>query len=209
MAILELGNETDGVGMNCRGIRDSNVSGAVSDVATVGGSIFSRCSYTHGTGLSTGGLRICPGAAIEPLPLVGQVRSNRFNVKVGSSGGETFAILRLGDNGKFGADGQFCQLSAVFPGISIGIIVQGVADGIVIGVRIDLRQQVAPGTVAVLVSGGVLCGAQLAGGVGVLVPGLNIARVVVSPGVGKAPGLVILPDQLIRTVIDVAGDLPS
>ena len=62
---------------------------------------------------------------------------------------------------------------------------------------------------AIITSYSVRNDAQLAGGVGVLVPGQNIACIVVSPGVGKAPGLVIFPDQLIRTVVDVVGDLPS
>ena len=83
----------------------------------------------------------------------------------------------------------------MLPGVSPGTVGQGVADGIAgDGFSVVARQQVAPGAV-IGIGYGLLGGAQVAGGVGVFLFGLDIARIIVGPdpGLPRCRDYIILP----------------
>ena len=95
----------------------------------------------------------------------------------------------------------------MLPGVSPCAVGQRVTDLVVgDGIAIVGGQQVAPSLVTVGIGDGI-CGCytfQTAGGVGILFPVENIARIIVSPGVGEIACLVIFPNQLVGTVVDIA-----
>jgi len=107
-----------------------------------------------------------------------------------------------------GAVGHGYQFPAMLPGEGPAVQGVGVADAIVGNSRTVVGgEQVTPGFVSVGI-GDRICGCtQGTGGVSVLGTGLDITGVVVSPGVGKAASLVILPDKLILLVVDIAGGI--
>ena len=95
----------------------------------------------------------------------------------------------------------------MLPGVGPFTVRQGVADLVVgDGVAIVFRQQVAPLAVAVGIGDGIRGGYtfQTAGSIGIGVLCQNVAGVVVSPGVGEIACLVIFPNQLVGTVVDIA-----
>ena len=92
------------------------------------------------------------------------------------------------------------------PSVCPRAVIEGVADLVVgNGDTVVSRQQIAPRAVAVGIRHIVLHRAKRAGGIVVTAELDNIARVVVRPSVGKAPGLIVLPDQLVGRVIDIGG----
>ena len=96
----------------------------------------------------------------------------------------------------------------MLPGVSPCAVRQGVANIVVgDGNTIVGRQQVAPAFVTVGVAHGIGGFAQVACGVGILGPAQNVARIIVGPDVGEVPGLVILPDKLVRRVVDIGGSM--
>ena len=96
----------------------------------------------------------------------------------------------------------------MLPGVSPGAVRQGVANIVVgDGNTIVGHQQVAPATVTVSIAHGVVGFAQVARGVGVFGTAQDVARVVISPDMGEVSGLVILPDKLVRRVVDIGGSM--
>ena len=96
----------------------------------------------------------------------------------------------------------------MFPGVGPVAVGGDVADGVTgNSLSVVARQQIAPVTVAVGVVDGLNGGTQLAGGVGILFAAQDITGVIVGPGVGKITGLVVLPQQLVGTVVNIAGGM--
>ena len=102
------------------------------------------------------------------------------------------------------AVGHGCQLSAVLPSVGPRAVVGRIAGVIMLnGNTVVGHQQVAPVTVAVGVGDCIRRCAERPGGVGIFRPGGDVACVVVSPDMGEAAGLIVLPDQLVGAVVDV------
>ena len=82
----------------------------------------------------------------------------------------------------------------------------GVAHAVVgDGLAVVFRQQVAPGSIAVGIGDGIRSGTHGSGGVGIFLPGFDVAAVVVIPAGGLTRSLVILPGQLIGGIIGIGG----
>ena len=116
----------------------------------------------------------------------------------------TKAIRVIGVCEGVGAVGHGSQLSAMRPCESPCAVVGRIAYAILLnGNTVVCRQQVTPVAVAVGVGDCIRRRAQRPGGVGVLRPGGDVACVVVSPDMGEAARLIVLPDQLVGAVVDV------
>ena len=115
-------------------------------------------------------------------------------------------IVSVGYRGR--AVGHAGKLSAVFPGVCPCAVVHRVAHVVILdGFAVIGSQQVAPVTVAVGVSDRIYGRAECAGSVGVLFAAEDIAGIVISPDTGESTCLIILPDQLIGRIIDIAGGI--
>jgi len=81
-------------------------------------------------------------------------------------------------------------------------VAQGVAYTVIgDGVAVVAGEQIAPVGVAVGVGDGVNGRAQLAGGIGILPLVQDVAGIIIAPGPGLAQLLIVLPDELIGTVV--------
>ena len=97
----------------------------------------------------------------------------------------------------------------MLPGVSPGAGRQGITYGVIgNGLTVVSGQQIAPALgIAVGIRNGVRGRSQSAGSIGILLAFQDITGLIVSPGMGKVSCLVILPDQLVCTVIDIAGGI--
>ena len=73
------------------------------------------------------------------------------------------------------------------------------------GFSVEACQQVSPIAVTVGIGLGGKGSIQRAGGVGIFRSAQDIARSVISPGPGLVESLVVFPDELIGTVVGIAG----
>ena len=98
----------------------------------------------------------------------------------------------------------------MLPGVGPGAVAQRVANPIVSdGIAVIDCQQVAPGGISVGIIDGIQHCTQRACRVGILFLALDIAGIVVSPGPGFSRRLVVLPGQLIGTVVGIADGIRS
>ena len=96
----------------------------------------------------------------------------------------------------------------MFPGVRPCAVVHRVAHIVILdGFAIVGCQQIAPVTVAVGISNRICGRAECAGRVGVLFAAEDIAGIIISPDTGEATRLIILPEQLIGGIIDIAGGI--
>ena len=101
-----------------------------------------------------------------------------------------------------GAIGHGCQFSAMLPGICPCTVRKRIADGVIgNGLAVIACQQVAPVRITVGIGNRIQCRAQSACGVGILLPGEDVAGIVISPSPGLSGLLVILPGQLVGSII--------
>ena len=106
------------------------------------------------------------------------------------------------------AAGHGFQLSAPFPGVGPGAVIERVVVGIIgNGHAIVRRQQIAPGCVAVGINNRIRRCFYGSSSVGVLCLAENITGSIIGPDPGLARGLVILPDQLIGSIVFIAGGI--
>ena len=124
---------------------------------------------------------------------------------VGATDSQTVRIVGVCPGGAAIRDGS--QFPSVFPlhrPPGAIVIAGGVTHAVVAdGLTVVLRQQVAPGGIAVGIGDGVGGGAHGAGSVGIFLPGFDIATIVVGPDGSLAGGLVILPNQLVGRIVDI------
>ena len=115
-------------------------------------------------------------------------------------------IVGVGYGGS--AVGHAGKLSAVFPGVCPCAVVHRVAHVVILdGFAVIGSQQVAPVIVIVGISNRICGRAKCAGSIGVLFAAEDIAGIVISPDTGESTCLIILPDQLIGGIIDIAGGI--
>lgn len=96
----------------------------------------------------------------------------------------------------------------MLPSVAPGAVIEQIANGIVFqGLAVVGGEQIAPLAVTVGIGDGTLKTTQATCYIRKLHALYNIACIVIFPGVGEAACLVILPDQLIRAVVDIAGSI--
>ena len=100
------------------------------------------------------------------------------------------------------------QLSALLPGVGPGAIICHISYIVIgnIGTAV-LGQQVLPVGVAVGIADGACCRPQGSGGVGVLLFACDVAPGVIGPGPGLSFRLIVLPGQLVGTVMALPADV--
>ena len=119
---------------------------------------------------------------------------------------KTLGIVGIGYGGC--TVGHAGKLSAVFPGVRPCAVIQRIAHTVIgDGIAIVSCQQVAPVGITVGIDDGINGGAKCAGSVSVLTAAADIAGIVISPDTGESTRLIILPDQLIGGIIDIAGGI--
>ena len=96
----------------------------------------------------------------------------------------------------------------MFPGIGLAALGEGVAYLVICnGCAVIGGKQISPLAVPIGVEDRIGGCPQRPGGVGIFCAGEDVAGIIISPYMGIATGLVILPDELVGTVIDVAGGI--
>lgn len=94
----------------------------------------------------------------------------------------------------------------MLPSVGPSTIAQNIANGIIGDIlAIVTCEQVAPVGIAVPIVYSFSRCAKISGSVGVLLPGKDIAAIIIFPHIGKVSGLVILTGQLIQLVISIGG----
>jgi len=142
------------------------------------------------------------------LQLVAVVDVGVATVAVGA--GCTHTVGVIGKCPNLIGVGHGRQLSAMLPSISPVAKGQRIADLIIgEGSAVVFGQQVAPVSITVGIICGIGGGSQLSGGIGILGLVLNVARIVIAPGPGLSRFLIVLPNELIGSIIGVCGGIGS
>lgn len=195
------------------GVADYQGSAAVQNTGHIalyiGNIVVGRIAVSHRHGHAAGIIGKIQGAAAN-LHLA-ELRTVIHIVAGGSAvcflGSQAVGIVGIAPSG--GAVGHRCQLAAMLPGVSPSAVGQGIAYGVIgNGMTVVGSQQIAPTlSIAVGIRNGVCWRSQSTGSIGILLAFLNVTGLIVSPGISIVSCLVVLPDQLVRTVVDIAGSV--
>ena len=96
----------------------------------------------------------------------------------------------------------------MLPGVGPGAVGQRIADGIVFNFfPVIGGQKIAPCGIGIAIEYRI-CGSPqfviVGGGVGILFPVYDVACGIIGPGPGFSQLLVVLPDQLVGSIVDIA-----
>ena len=94
----------------------------------------------------------------------------------------------------------------MLPGVGISSVTGKIAYGIIAEIfAVPIGQQITPGAVTISVVDGTEYRTKAACGVGIFLAAGDVAGIVICPDPGLTRCLIILPGQLVRTVVAVCG----